>query len=206
MNFLIRIPLNFRKNNVTALIDTGAAVSVISLLVFQRLPSLGKNKLYNNHSLLFRSATGDELMVTGYFNLHFQIQGITFAHPFYVIRNITEECIIGMDFLSLMTVSFNGPERILTLGTEGKVIEIPFEKPLIRNEVNHISAISLPKLEHLERPERKALHEVLQKNEDCFAINMWDLGKTDVVKHTIVTTGPPSHHLHTGPLQQTKKL
>ena len=191
MNFLIRIPLNFRKNNVTALIDTGAAVSVISLLVFQRLPSLGKNKLYNNHSLLFRSATGDELMVTGYFNLHFQIQGITFAHPFYVIRNITEECIIGMDFLSLMTVSFNGPERILTLGTEGKVIEIPFEKPLIRNEVNHISAISLPKLEHLERPERKALHEVLQKNEDCFAINMWDLGKTDVVKHTIVTTGPP---------------
>ena len=100
MSFLIRIPLRLKNVNVIALIDTGAAVSVISLLVFQKLPSAGKKKLYNDHSLLFKSATGHELMVTGYFKLTFYLGGVPFQHPFYVIKNITEECIIGMDFLS----------------------------------------------------------------------------------------------------------
>jgi len=166
MSILIRIPLKFKNINIIALIDTGAAVSVVSLLVFQKLPSAGKRKLYNDHSLLFRSATGHELVVTGYFNITFQLESTPFQNSFYVIKNITEECIIGMDFLSRTIFSFNGPGRTLKIETEEKTIEVPYVKHLQRHEVNSIKAIPLPTLEHLDRKQRKALHNTLQKNMD----------------------------------------
>ena len=141
---LIKVPIRFRKENVHALIDTGAAVSVIALLLFQKLSSSGKVKLYHDHSIVFKSATGNELMVTGYFKLAFQLGGCLFHHPFYVINNLTEECIIGMDFLMNTIFSVNGPEKVFRIETEGTVVELSFNKLLNRNEVNSVIAVSLP--------------------------------------------------------------
>ena len=81
-HILIKVPVRFRKENVHALIDTGAAVSVIALILFQKLSSSGKVKLYHDHSRIFKSATGNELMVRGYFKLVFQMGECQFHHLF----------------------------------------------------------------------------------------------------------------------------
>jgi Reverse transcriptase (RNA-dependent DNA polymerase)/gag-polyprotein putative aspartyl protease len=188
---LIRVPVIFRKVDALALIDTGAAVSVISLIIFQELASKGKVKLYNNNALVFKSATGNELMVTGYFKLTFQLGGVTFQHPFYVIKNLNEECIIGMDFLEKTVFAVHGPERILHIETEGKHLELPFDKILTRVEVNSITSMSLPSLENFSRADRNRLHELLQRNADCFATKIIELGQTNVIKYTIEIKGPP---------------
>ena len=190
-HILIKAPVRFRKENVHALIDTGAAVSVIALILFQKLLSSGKVKLYHDHSRIFKSATGNELMVTGYFKLVFQMGECQFHHPFYVINNLAEECIIGMDFLLNTLFSVNGPERTFRIETEGRVIELPFDKLLTCTEVNSVTMLPLPPLENFSRIDRKALHEILQRNADCFATKITELGQTNVVKYTIQIKGPP---------------
>ena len=87
--------------------------------------------------------------------------------------------------------SVNGPEKVFRIETEGKVVELSFDKLLNRNEVNSVITVPLPPLEKFSRIDRKALHEVLQKNADCFATKITELGQTDVVKYTIQINGPP---------------
>ena len=96
-----------------------------------------------------------------------------------------------MDFILNTLFSVNGPERIFRIETEGRVVKLPFNILLTCMEVNSVTTLPLPPLENFSRIDRKALHEILQKNADCFATKITELGQTDVVKYTIQINGPP---------------
>ena len=86
--------------NTKALYDTGADVSCISEKVFRQIhPDLRPSPTPTNSPRSFRAANGQNLKVRGRYCLPIEIQGHQSRHNFYVISQLSEEVILGMDFI-----------------------------------------------------------------------------------------------------------
>lgn len=82
-----------------ALVDTGATVSVMSV-VFKNL--LGRKVMFHwDHSTSFRGVSGDSLYPVGVCNVDVSLGGQTFNTEFTVLPRSTHDVILGIDFLKL---------------------------------------------------------------------------------------------------------
>jgi hypothetical protein len=82
------------------LYDTGADVTCIEETVFRRIPvDKRPEKLFLDPKLRFKSAGSDCLDVKGFYRLSVRIGKKTVTHNFYVIRRLSEEVILGFDFI-----------------------------------------------------------------------------------------------------------
>ena len=80
------------------LVDTGAAVTLISTSTFTRCHlSLPKMEQWTQQRLI--SVTGSPLNVKGQATIQLQIKGHQFCVPMVVVDGLTEEAILGVDFL-----------------------------------------------------------------------------------------------------------
>jgi hypothetical protein len=85
----------------SALFDTGADISCINEQLFRKLHVTNRPKqLRPDPSNLFKSAGGQNLDVKGKYRLPIQIAGKTVEHDFYVIKNLNEPVILGIDFIT----------------------------------------------------------------------------------------------------------
>ena len=88
--------------NVTTnmLYDTGASITCISEKTFRRIPAEKRPQKMDAHGPQFRSAGGHQLQVRGLYNLPIKLLGKSITHPVFVIKDLSEPAIIGIDLIN----------------------------------------------------------------------------------------------------------
>jgi len=126
---------------------------------------------------------------TGLFNIPIHLdEKVTFEHSFFVIPNLAEDCILGLDFLIEHKIIVNGGNR-----------EIICLRNFIRHSfIGTISSVAItPPIPiynidpSLSPSDANQLKSLLDEFSFLFATKLTDLGKYSGVKHTIRTTGGP---------------
>src|SRR6188768_2684377 len=83
---------------VSALLDTGASVSVVSEQLIKHL-DIPIKPIRKSESKLLTTADGKPINVLGKVLLSIKIRGLTIPFEFLVTRNLAENIILGIDFL-----------------------------------------------------------------------------------------------------------
>jgi hypothetical protein len=106
---LIRIPILIFDIRTIGLIDTGAAASLVSSDILFKLRGKTIRSLKNDENTpIFKTVSGQELHSLGKYEFPITInKNHTFNHSFYVMNNLKENCILGIDFLSQNNVKIN---------------------------------------------------------------------------------------------------
>ena len=83
------------------LVDTGSAVTIHVLRedVWNEISdSYGAGLLKSENDVI--AANGEKLQVTGKCKLPFRIGNIDVSHPVLITKGVTQECLLGADFLN----------------------------------------------------------------------------------------------------------
>jgi hypothetical protein len=83
---------------IKSLFDTGADVSCLRTKVFEstKLKVPIENRKFKN----FKAAGGNKLDIAGKVTVPIEIDKRQVSHPFYLIDNLNEKCILGIDFIT----------------------------------------------------------------------------------------------------------
>jgi RNase H-like domain found in reverse transcriptase/Reverse transcriptase (RNA-dependent DNA polymerase)/Integrase core domain/Integrase zinc binding domain len=163
------------------LFDTGAKISVIN----DRIYKLIKGKLTGGSNLTrIACANGTPLRVLGRCEIELEFRGLKTRHGVFVTDEIIPEVIIGVDILGKIGIRLVFCGNQMTTGRicnlEGKLshsIDEEFRKKLL--------------LSRKIVPERHPLLKIILKHGNIFMANKWDIGKTEILKHRILTGGNP---------------
>ena len=112
---LIRIQILIFDIRTNGLIDTGAAASLVSSDILFKLREKTVKSLKNEENApIFKTVSGQALNSLGKYEFPVTInKDHTFLHSFFVINNLKENCILGIDFLSQNNVKINTKNRQL---------------------------------------------------------------------------------------------
>ena len=141
----------------------------------------------------FKTASGEIIKSKGLYNISLEfLNNHRFPHPFYVIPNLNERCIIGLDFLTLHSITINPTLRTLSYLHNGKLfnIDIPIPNRRIMNIFKIIPERKFI-LDHLSSEKQLLLLDCLTKHQSLFAENMSEMRMANVVKHAINLKGEP---------------
>lgn len=106
---LFRITFFIENVCTLALVDTGCPASLLSVTLFAQLDDCFQRKERTEPLATFRNASGMPMYSQGQFDLNVRLQNRhVFQHPFHVIPNLTEPCILGLDFLTKNKFTFVG--------------------------------------------------------------------------------------------------
>jgi hypothetical protein len=99
------------------LYDTGADSSCMSEKVFRQLPLNARpKKLDSDKPQKFKSAGGEPLPVRGLYECNLRIGDKILAHQFYVIPELNEPLILGIDFIQEASVVVLPKKSFLCVG------------------------------------------------------------------------------------------
>jgi hypothetical protein len=108
-------PFIFTKmctEQVKMLYDTGADISAVNENIFQKISvDQRPSKIEETSNQQFCSAGGQNLQIKGKFLLPVTIGKKTVQHPFYVIKNLSEAAIMGIDFIQQHTLNYCPDQR-----------------------------------------------------------------------------------------------
>ncbi|KAI9557222.1 hypothetical protein GHT06_017043 [Daphnia sinensis] len=110
---------------IRALVDTGAAASLVSDEIFNTLENRDYIKRKSSiESPIFKTVSGQVLKSIGKYEFTIRItDNHMINHYFYVMQGLNEECILGLDLLSSNNVKINTRNRQICYdchGVEGK--------------------------------------------------------------------------------------
>ena len=94
----MRIPVTFGSLKTQALVDTGAAASFLAHRLLVHIPYNDIKELqdYDHNIQLFRTVSGEVVKPLGRYELNIRLaRRHPFTHPFYVIADLDEGCILG---------------------------------------------------------------------------------------------------------------
>jgi len=198
---LIHIPLYFGSVGIDCLVDTGAQVSLISFSVFAIISDIYKKllKLEDEIYTTFLSASGTRMQPVGLFEMTVtmsELFKVKVAHPFYIVRELNEKCILGLDFITAFNMIFHPSLRTLTYSVKDTNDDIKTYTMRLPQQVNTCSVSVAPKhnfdISHIkDETQRNALEDFFQKHNFAFAYSMADLRCAKGVEHEIRTTGNP---------------
>ena len=120
LNAIFHIDGTFDKHNTSFLLDTGAAASIIR---WDSLPLLYQNRI-TERSPQMVGANGSPLNVIGQVTLPLTLKDFSCEHSFFVARDLTVPCLLGLDFMTANNAIINCKEATLTLGSTVTPIEI----------------------------------------------------------------------------------
>ena len=103
--------------DVTLLLDTGAAVSLLHLDVWSQITPPGGLRPWSGASLV--SAGGTPLTVHGCTTLPLDVGDNKFCTEFVVVSPLTSEAILGIDFLQAQRAQIDIGHRVLRLRESG---------------------------------------------------------------------------------------
>lgn len=122
---LLRIPVRVENVETMALIDTGCPASLISKEMFDRLPKEVKGKKFDEQSTTFRNASGAIMESEGRYEFCIYLDHVhKVKYAFYVMPQLVEKVIIGMDLITDENISINGASRIVTIRRSEKSFNI----------------------------------------------------------------------------------
>ena len=115
------IAVSLANMPLRGLYNSGADVSCIDEAVFRKIPvDKRPEKLFLDPKLRFNSASSDRLDVKGLYRLSVGIGKKAVTHSFYVICRLSEEMILGFDFIQTDHLNFCTTTRNLSWNSEAK--------------------------------------------------------------------------------------
>ena len=96
------------------LYDTGADISCLNEEMFEKIPQTERESMESlpiGANEKFWAASGDELKVRGRYNVQVHIEGRNVTYPFFVIRGLNEEMLLGIDFISDLVLQYDVKTR-----------------------------------------------------------------------------------------------
>ena len=139
----------------------------------------------------FKTASGEIIKSKGLYKITFKFSNDHFfSHPFYVIKNLYEPCIIGLDFLTLNSIKLDPMLRCLSYFNNGIIINLNIPIP---RQIMNINPLPERKfnLNHLSDTTKNLIEKCLIKNQQLFAENMSEMRVANAVKHVIKLNGEP---------------
>jgi hypothetical protein len=121
----VSVPVKIDNIFTYALIDTGASVSAVSEYFFNRLrKDVKQNKIINNDNL--RSICGDSMDILGVYNLNISLDDNIemVEQKFFVVPQLSETCILGIDFITENALVLDGETRRVTYKMKGKTFSL----------------------------------------------------------------------------------
>ena len=113
-----------------------------------------------------------------------------FLHDFYVVPNITDECILGLDFMHKYGVKFDGKTGSISYDSNGKthnlINVIAIKNQQVAESLSEISP--LPNLSHLTNNQQKSVSSLLSHYTILYGSTLGDLNSNLPVKHRILLT------------------
>ena len=95
------------QENIKVLYDTGADISAINENIFRKISIDHRpQKIHETSPRQFRSAGSDNLQVRGKYLLPIHFGEKRVEHPFYVINNLSEQAILGIDFIQQHSLNY----------------------------------------------------------------------------------------------------
>jgi hypothetical protein len=209
---LIHIPVRIDDVTTYALIDTGASVSAMSKYFFDRLRSNAKlNIVHNDHNNL-RSICGSSMDIAGIYDLSISLgdNPESVMQRFYIVPQLTETCILGIDFITNNSMVIDGENRRETCKINDEQFPFIGEPKLseyncsaLIQKLNAVVAASSDvgiNSEHLIQPPnvqarikdvnseiyRNMINDLVTKNKDVIANKLCELGKAYGIKHRIL--------------------
>jgi len=173
--------INLKINNVVTacLLDTGAKISVIK---YELLKRIGKFTIINS-DINVKCANNSSLKIMGKVYLNVKLNEKMENIDFYVAKEISPPVICGINLLN----KFNIKLTINEIYNEKSVNVIEFKSKALE----------------FENIKDETILKILKKYESIIMKHKWDIGKTDIVKHEIITNSKP---IATNPRRQPYHL
>lgn len=112
---LYRTTIYFDNWTTHALVDSGAAGSVISTRLFAKINPEGIVESRSDRDLSeFTTASGEPLTTFGCYEIPFKLKKMRLRQAFHIMGNIEEACILGTDFLEDFKANINMETRLIT--------------------------------------------------------------------------------------------
>ena len=112
------VNVSLTGNLIKALVDSGACVTAINDQVFRRIQGRNKYKRLDEKERRFAAANGDTITVEGKYLIPIIINRRTYYQETWVIKNLTTEMILGIDFITKSGMIINGKTRKVIIGDE----------------------------------------------------------------------------------------
>jgi hypothetical protein len=185
----LKIKLNGIWRN--CLLDTGARINVIDEEILNDLETVKIMPITDN----IACANGSTLQVKGKTQLMVEINGEKAKMEFVIAKNLSPKIIAGVSLLGVFGIQLK--MRNYRQGTDEERCKIAREEEELctieakfGGEVTDEERIQVTlKLHNIERTSE--LYEVMWENKGVFMANKWDIGKTNILKHTILTGEQP---------------
>ena len=116
---VLKVPGHFGSAPVHFLVDSGAAISVAR---YDVVPASFQSILSGISDTVALSASGHSLDVVGKAVLPITVGSLEFEHEFTIVRNLTVDALLGVDFLTRHQATVDCVKGCLTLAAE----EVPF--------------------------------------------------------------------------------
>jgi len=188
---LYRIPIKIGKISTKALVDMGAAASIMSPILLHRIPTESIKPINNHKEITFAGFTGDTVPSYGTFKIPFIIQNKHyFEHDFHVVPNTTDECILGLDFMHKYGISFNGQTGSIFYDKDGITHKlINSISPINKTKNESIKEIpNFPPLDHVTPNQKKIISTLLNNYSQLYGSDLGDLNSNLPIKHRILLT------------------
>ena len=165
-----RPSVNLKINGIKigCLLDTGAKISVIELKLLNRI---GIYKIKES-DISIKCANESQLQIVGKVNIKVELNNLYKKIDFYVAKKISPAVIGGINLLDLFNIrlKFNPvneiKESLNSIEPNNNSYKIE-----IQNDVN--------------------IQNILKEYDDIFMKHKWDVGKTELIKHEILTNSKP---------------
>ena len=93
-----QLKLNVNGQNMNAVLDTGAKVTLINKPLFDQIPQKCKTPLHPS-ILKLRAANMSEIDNAGVSDITFKLGNTMFCHKFVVSKSLGKEILLGVDFI-----------------------------------------------------------------------------------------------------------
>ena len=150
------VNINVNEQSVFALVDTGAAATIVSKRLFDTCAAELKTK---NRNIRFVGADGTDIPILGVAELHFIVAGCDTIAEAFISENINETCILGIDFLQKNQCEVNYAD--MTLSSCGGSLPL-LKAPKMKNscDVFLIDSLVLEPLTEIDVPCKVACRDV----------------------------------------------
>ena len=168
--------VRLNKIAFNSLFDTGAKISVLSKLILRKI----NVEIKTDDSKKVSCANGSELIIMGKVRLEVEYNNNVVMGEFFVADEIYPTVIIGIDILNDLKI---------------KLVEITNNNILsLQDKFGKNAPLDLKKsqiIEKLNLEKSTFLYGIILEYLDIFMSNKWDIGKTDILKHRILTNCNP---------------
>jgi hypothetical protein len=102
-----KLPVIISGNKLSALIDSGSAFSVLPLKFLHNLPFHIQKKFSKDIKTCCYTASGQKMRILGHITLPVQINDTRYNVKFRILPELSQDCIIGLDFLQAFNVKLD---------------------------------------------------------------------------------------------------